>query len=226
VKVVTTYRLKLSELATLLVQALLAVGVIALGIWYEMSAVATVSLALVIITGIAASVAWTKGNLGATCESALSWVFATLAATTLFNAQTYLQDCSPILVAVAAWITATALVPSILRSDRAVRRLNWKIQTLFWCLFGTAVLLRDAYSKNISPSFYSALAMLVLLLIGLKVWFQRPPFLIIAENTAILLLIGLAVSDIFVRPAIHTTINGDPPGRYSPGFGRRIHEFH
>ena len=99
-------------------------------------------------------------------------------------------------------------------SKRIALRRSWKIHIVFWCFFGTLLFLYNACLQNSLLRFYAGLAMNCLLILACKLWFRPPQFVTVLQNTVILVLIGLPIADLFVRPPLHTRINEQTDAPY------------
>jgi lysophospholipase L1-like esterase len=103
--------------------------------------------------------------------------------------------------AFAAWLVAAAALPAGRCADQPQSKTRWRLLAVAWCAVSAAIWLGIAYSRNQRGAFHIGLMIGLALVILCKAWFQMPSLGIHAANTLILLLIGLPIADLFVRPA-------------------------
>lgn len=191
--------------------------------WSGVSSLVTIAFGILIAIAMASSIPRKDNGWVTTCELALSWVCTTTAAVILLVGPTFWSDSGQILAFIMAWATAASMIPAILTNEQSARCRSWKIQIVFWCLFGTLLFLYDACLQNSVLRVYAGLTMNCLIIIGCKLWFRPPQFVILCQNTTILLLIGLPVA-IFLSvrhsipestttPTLLTIIAQAPPTR-------------
>src|SRR2546422_5356362 len=98
------------------------------------------------------------------------------------------------------WLVATILIP--LEQEPGYAAFYWwKLLAFCWAISGAFIWVADAYLQNLLSPFYLGLAITVALLVAVKFWAPMPVLGLQAVNTAILLIIGLPLADLFIRPS-------------------------
>lgn len=200
--------MKVPRNVIVLIQACLAIGLMAYCTWNEVPWFGSVAVGVLIVLAMAASIPRGQNRWAAIFEVIVSWVCATLGVIALIETKFNWSDSGTLVTASLAGAVAIGMIPAALASEQSGRRRNWKLQVVFWCFFGAWVLLSDGCKNDERKFFFAGLVLSLLILIGCKLWFRPPQFFVLIENTIILLLIGLPIADRFVRPPIHTRLNG------------------
>jgi lysophospholipase L1-like esterase len=195
------------KIAIVLIQAFLVIAVMAVCTWIGLSWLGTILVGTLVAIPLTASIPRRENGWATAFELAISWVCTTIAAIILLGRRTYWDNSDTATTSILASAIATSLTPAAWITSQSTRRRNWKIQIVFWCFFGALVFLCDAYLQNSPFKFYAALAINCALMICCKLWFCPPKPIVLAQNTAILFLIGLPIADLFVRPPVHSRIN-------------------
>jgi len=201
-------RVNRRAIAIMVFQVLLALAMMSFYTWNGVSWPGTIALGALIAVAITAANRRTNTAWAVAAESAASWICTIVAVSYLLDRNGYWKHFTAILATIVAWSTAASIFPALLIGNRSARRTNWKLQTVFWCILGALILVYNACWQNNVTLFYVGLVLTCLFVIGCKLWFRSPNFLILAQNTAIVFLVGLPIADLFVRPPIHMRING------------------
>lgn len=102
--------------------------------------------------------------------------------------------------ALVAACNAIGLLLALPRFRRLGRDIWGKWLTLGWTFTGMAVLLATSYVSNARILFHLYLALAALFLVLIKRLLPLRPVLIQGTNTLLLLLVGLPLADLFIRP--------------------------
>jgi lysophospholipase L1-like esterase len=115
---------------------------------------------------------------------------------------------------IIAWLIAAAVILSGQRHAFDSLKSYWSILGLTWGLMAALIWVAAAYYLNLRLQFHLGLITCAGLLVAGKILF-RPPFLVVqAANTLLLVLIGLPVADLLVRPDYRLDDNPDTGKRY------------
>ena len=113
-----------------------------------------------------------------------------------------------------AWLNAAAFLLTSRRTGEIPAKNGWKILAMTWAFFGGCLWLALAYSENLPGAFYLGLLVNLALLIGCLSWFRLPASGMMTVNTLILLLLGLPVVDLCLRPHYQMIAHPDPGKKY------------
>ncbi len=102
-----------------------------------------------------------------------------------------------------AWLMASALFLAGVGLSETGARVRWGKLVMAWSFLGGGLLLGCAYGRNLAVVFYPGLALNVALLVLCKRLFQIKWLGIQVANTLILVLVGLPLFDLLIRPAYH-----------------------
>ncbi len=124
--------------------------------------------------------------------------------------------------ALLAWLIAAVVLPAnhpLLIGRLGERR---KLPVLTCALFCSAAWLVMAYAENRRGAFFCGVLANMTLLVLSKLWLKLPGPLLQAVNTVLLLLAGLSVVDVFIRPSQRLDVNLDMRRPYySYAFARK-----
>jgi lysophospholipase L1-like esterase len=133
---------------------------------------------------------------------------------TLVEPQASGQSIGPERVVLLEWLTGLILLPCALRHLGTPAPGLWKLLVTAWFFSGSVCWLFSAYLQNRPAAFYFGLALNVALLILTKRWFRMPAWAVLALNTAILMLAGLPMADLFVHPSRPSSTYFEPGRPY------------
>jgi lysophospholipase L1-like esterase len=102
--------------------------------------------------------------------------------------------------AAAAGLMAGAVWLAARRAEDGIWKGRWKAAVMAWLLCGACLWLGAGYFQNQRGVFYAGLLATVAILIFCRLWFRRGAAGTQAVNTMILLLVGLPVVDLALRP--------------------------
>ena len=176
-----------------------------MGVWTRLPWPGSLGLALLgagAIAAVLAPVAARESFRNATAAAGWAGVFLVpasllLAKEKLFSFQSFYDYY---FVALAGCV-AGAVWPAGRRVADGRARTLWRALALLWAGLGTCLLLATAYDRNDHAAFFLGLLAALGCLIGCKLWFDLPPLGTLAANTLILLVIGLPLADLLLRPA-------------------------
>jgi lysophospholipase L1-like esterase len=97
------------------------------------------------------------------------------------------------LMAAAIWLTPGRAMPRI-------RKARWNAAAMAWLLCGSCMWLGAGYLQNQRSVFYAGLLAMLIVLVLCRLWFVRGGFGAQMVNTLILLLVGLPLFDLALRP--------------------------
>jgi lysophospholipase L1-like esterase len=92
-------------------------------------------------------------------------------------------------------------------------RRNWKALSVVWALVTGLTWVSVAYGSNLQGHFYAAVLFNLGVLIAAKVLFRMPLWLTQIANTLIVLLVGLPLTDLILKPSYRLDEGPDPRKR-------------
>ncbi len=101
--------------------------------------------------------------------------------------------------AVLTWLMAAAILPWGERHNP--RRAHWRILGMVWVLLGNVIWITTSYLDNHRVAFYAGVLLNVGFLIVCKIWFRLPFLAVQASNTLLLVLLGVPLVDLVIRPS-------------------------
>jgi len=116
--------------------------------------------------------------------------------------------------AVLAWLIAAVILPTSNRTVSPALQARWRVPAMILAFFGGFLWLTSSYSQNLPAAFHIGLLINLILLILYRCWFRMPAFAIQGVNTLILLLAGLPLVDLFIRPPYRLDAHPDPAKKY------------
>lgn len=111
--------------------------------------------------------------------------------------------------ALLGFLNAAAVLLTSHRLEPAVRRW-WKLLGMTWAFAAGLICLDRSYVQNFSGAFHLALLINAGLLILCHLLFRMRAWAILTLNTLILILLGLPIADLFIRPAYREDAHSDP----------------
>lgn len=101
-------------------------------------------------------------------------------------------------------------------------RTHWNLLGLTWAFLAGFLWIGVAYLMNLKYEFHAGLCILGLLLLAAKFLFRLPVWAVQIANTMLLLLVGLPVADVLVRPTYKLTSDAQAgEAYYSYEFARK-----
>ena len=188
-------RYKTRTLLAVLVQCILSGAVIGMGIfvhmpWMTIAAVAVlyVETVLLVLQGYVAK-----------RQVVVGLVATSIAWGGLFFGTTWLSEMER-LHAVVVLVMASGVMFAGRRCDGGSFKRWWNILGISWLFVAGFLWIAVAYVHNLKIEFYVGLGMIFVLLFMLKRLFKLPGLVVQAVNTLLLLLVGVPVADVLVRP--------------------------
>ncbi len=180
-------------------QGLLAWCAVAAALWAELPRLAVAGAGLLAAAAIVATAALKLGRISRAAIG-VAWV-----GTLLVIAGLALGWQKPFTLevydAALAWAVAAVLLPGAMFGGEDSSRRRWRVLAMTWLMFGGLLALAGAYQENLAFLFYLALIFNLGLLLLLKRWFRLGPPATELVNTLVLVIIGLPVVDLFIRPS-------------------------
>jgi len=183
-----------------------------MAVWTEMPRLASLALAVIGLSAVARGRVFNKGALGH-WWSAVAWsATVTIPASVLFTeARAFTLD---IYQGVMAWMMGGSILLACDLRAKSCGDSAWKLLVAAWTLLGCLIWVSEGYLHNLPGHFFFGVFLSVGFVIACKLCFRMATWAIIASNTVMLLLVGLPLADLLMRPRYHFTTHPDANRKY------------
>jgi lysophospholipase L1-like esterase len=116
--------------------------------------------------------------------------------------------------AAVSWLVTAAQLPATLLLTSGRAKAAWKTLALTWFFLGSGLWLAGSYVQNLSTEFHVGLLFILAGLVACRCWFRLSGFGIQVANTLILLVVGLPLVDLLIRPSYHLDTHPETARRF------------